>query len=861
MANDRKLPEEIVNLRSLWNAFSARDCLWGIFFGSLGAVSASTGRAWVEQLWAGALRSATVRVPNFRAPIIAAMLALLALILPSFWKKTACLAESWRVGLVRGPGTVWALVAFSYWMSRAYLLAFFSVGVAFEIFSDYRDQRRKRESYSLEQIGKWVPHLMKSSASHIQFDKPIQTWEQDAVGRQAFVETILTRVLVNGEPAVGITADFGEGKSSVLHLIRTSIEEGNGAIAVPFRTWLPGSEDTFLSSLFGTATAAIRTRYFLPSWRSAFRRYGRAVLGVMPSSWALIRDVLPLDSQSSQIEELSRLFSRLPIRVVFLLDEIDRMHEEELIVLLKILRGAPELPNVGYICAFNKEALAKLVSPNDPQFGCRYLDKFFPVQLQLPRIDGDLRERLFSDRVSTFIESELVFHSQAAKKRFDDMRNNLWYSALESRLTNFRSIGQVLRGFQNSLHVLKDEVNIFDLLVIECLRMLLPSTYEFVYQNGRHFHEPPRGIERWNRTQHELDEEARRKAASNAFDAYFAGLSGDDRELARNLLSWIFPSVKAYVREKSKRLGPLMLQDSEGERRISDYTFFSRYFNYAVPSTMFGEKEMGEFIAAISQSSEEEIGTRVDETLPPTERDDLRRIHFLRRLMARASQIPDKQAGWLANAMGERTTSMLSDHIAYQVTKGVVLSLASRFQGTPQMQRVLDDVVERAGSDRFASDIVYSSVSARETTDEVTNWEDFDAEQIKKVFGGRMRLRHAPPVSGILASNLDDPLAFSRWRFYVSEDAPYISEFFKSAFDFSVENLGMFLLWLLPGNGGYENGAIKFIESFYSPVSDIVSRLKNAEKDNMQWLPNHSDAIKRFWDFLNHERPGEFPAP
>jgi len=754
----------------------------------------------------------------------------LVLVLGRFLKKSACLIRSWREGIIRGTGVVWTVAAFSYWTIGKHLLVLTSVVALFEVLSDFRERRRKRESYSLDQIAEWVPHQARGSVSAIGFDKPIQTWEQDAVGRRQFVETVLARVFVNGEPAIGITADFGEGKSSVLTLIRISIDQGDRAIAVPFRTWLPGSEETFLDSLFGTATAAIRTRYFLPSWRSTFGRYGRAVLGVMPKSWALIRGLLPSESQSNQIEELTHLFSRLPVRVVFLLDEIDRMHEEELTVLLKILRGAPELSNVSYICAFSKEALARLVSAEDPQFGCRYLDKFFPVQLQLPRIDEDLRESLFSDRMSELLAREQVFHTDAAKKRFDDIRNSLWYSALESRLANFRSVGQVLRGFENSLHVLKNEVNVFDLLVIECLRMLLPSTYEFVYQNGRYFHETSGGIERWNRTQQEIDQEARKKAASTALDAYFEGLSRTDYELARDLLSRIFPLIKAYFREKTKGLGPLMIQDSEGERRISDPNFFSRYFIYAVPATMFGEKEMDEFIAAIREANKETIGARVDATLPETGRDDLRRIHFLRRLIARISQVPDKQAGWLASVMAERTSEMLSDHVVYQVIKGVVLALAARFQGTPELQRVLQDVVEKAGSDRFASDIVYSSVSSRGAADEVTNWDGFDSEQIKKVFGMRMRLRHPKPVSEILASNPDDPLAFSRWRFYVPEDMPYLIEFFRSAFDFSIENLGIFLQWLLPGNVAYEGGAIKFIEGFYSPVSDIVQRLKNAEE-------------------------------
>jgi len=67
------------------------------------------------------------------------------------------------------------------------------------------------------------------------------------------------------------------------------------------------------------------------------------------------------------------------------------------------------------------------------------------------------------------------------------------------------------------------------------------------------------------------------------------------------------------------------------------------------------------------------------------------------------------------------------------------LQLAARFQGTPTFQRVLERVVRDAGSDRFASDIVYSAVSQRDLADEVTNWDGFDSERVKKVFGDRMK--------------------------------------------------------------------------------------------------------------------------
>jgi len=841
-------------VRSLWTRFRTRELLWGVAYGSLAAVLFDAARKWLSTLWDAGSGTALLSNRSSQAPIGVALIAAFCLIFPRFCRKSACLFRSWRAGLIRGTTLVWALAAFLYWIQRSHLLLFALIGTAFEAITDAWDPVRRRQEYSPRQIAEWIPRGAKSSISDIGFDKPIETWKEDAVGRQDFVATVLTRILVDSAPALGISADFGEGKSSVLHLIQSSIERGGKAIAVPFRTWLPGSEDTFLESLFGTATARIRKKYFLPSWRSVFKKYGRIVLGVVPRSWDFLAHFLPSDTQSEQIEELTELFSHLPVRVVFLLDEIDRMHEEELAVLLKILRGAPELTNVSYVCAFSKDALARLISRDDLQFGYRYLDKFFPVQLPLPRIDGDLRDRLFTGRLSDILDLEKVFPSEGARKKFDDARTSLWYSALKDRLTNFRAMGQLLRGFHNSLHVLKSEVNVFDLLVIECVRMLLPGTYEFIYQNGRYFHDSPGGIERWNRTQgFEIEDGARKKAISSGLEAYFDKLGREDRELALALLSRIFPSVKDYNREKSKGLGPLVISDSTEERRISDANFFSRYFEYAVPATMFGEREMDDFIASVHEADERGIGSVLDTTLPDNEPDDLRRIHFLRRLRTRVAEIPAKQARLLAVAMAERTLGMLSDHIAYQVLKGDVLALAAHFQGTPKLQEVLAEVVQAAGSDMFASDIVYSSVSAREKADEITNWNGFDAEEIKKAFGSGMRLRHPRPVSNLLPSDGDHPLSFSRWRVYVPEDVPYLSDYFKTAFDFSPQNLGIFLQWLLPGNVGYQGSPIKFVEGFYSPASDIVARLKKAEQDGVKWSPEHAAAIQRFREFLEAE--------
>jgi len=163
--------------------------------------------------------------------------------------------------------------------------------------------------------------------------------------------------------------------------------------------------------------------------------------------------------------------------------------------------------------------------------------------------------------------------------------------------------------------------------------------------------------------------------------------------LARNLLSRIFPSVREYFREKSKGALPLSLRDSDEERQISDPNFFPRYFSYTVPATMFGEREMVVFLSSIeSAASEEALHAAVEKAWPVAERDDLRRIHFLRRLCSMAPQISKQQAAWLAVDMAKRTSEMQSEHVVYQVTKGLVFALAARSQRHPEFQRILGRV-------------------------------------------------------------------------------------------------------------------------------------------------------------------------
>ncbi len=170
-------------------------------------------------------------------------------------------------------------------------------------------------------------------------------------------------------------------------------------------------------------------------------------------------------------------------------------------------------------------------------------------------------------------------------------------------------------------------------------------------------------------------------------------------------------------------------------------------------------------------------------------------------------------------------------------------------------------LISEAGSDRFASEIVFYSTNNRTNNNIISNWTGVDESKLKDAFAQRMRERHPVPMSSSVDLKADDILAFTRWLAFTPNDKSYVIEYFRGAFEADPNNLGAFLLWLLPGNVSYEGSPIKFVEGVY-PVTDIAQRLEQAEANGFNWTPHHALAVSRFWEFLHNEPPApQQPTP
>lgn len=178
---------------------------------------------------------------------------------------------SWRAGLISALGVAWFLasgIAFTLLSVTGSLLAVLvlTLGVAATVITSQRDLRLGQNSL----IGQADP------------DEPISARDQDILGRDAVVASIVRAVVEDGTPVVALTGAFGDGKTSVLNLLSKALAGRKDVICIRFSTWLPMDEKTLVSTLLGTVLSNLEKTLVISEVKRDLTAFTRLLFAVLP---------------------------------------------------------------------------------------------------------------------------------------------------------------------------------------------------------------------------------------------------------------------------------------------------------------------------------------------------------------------------------------------------------------------------------------------------------------------------------------------------------------------------------------------------------------------------------------------------
>jgi hypothetical protein len=700
---------------------------------------------------------------GYRKYFIVIVLALILAASPYLWRLIMRSVRSWWSGVICGMRLICLAFGFIIFLLRPQftLPTIFSVLTLFlgtlliantrYLIAISEGQRLPKE----DEICVPDTEIKLRGTKPIESDDPIKDWCEDILDRVQIVNALTFNLLIARSPVVALFAPLGAGKTSVLNLLRRHLE--HKAIVVSFSTWLPGSGEVLTASLLSDIAEKCSRTYIVPGLRRKTRKLAGALARSIPP-FSAFSDLISDTTQQEDIEILSTAITRLPKRVIVLLDELDRMDSEEVSSLVKVLRGISASPNLSFVCAGDRRRIEEALMGEFDATTHEYFEKFFPVSVSMAELDAAALRELSLQRVLSAFRLQGWFDVPADQDEFSIEFRKLWNDCFSPFLSTVRAIGMLANNVGVASRRLRDEVNPIDLALLELIRQFEPVIYENIWEH--------RGIltegEDWTSAEYRFRTDEQRATIGEELLKRINSAEKDPERLAsvKRMMHRMFPKFSKIDKE---RFHSETGSKTDKHRRISDPDIFPAYFRYQLPDTVFSNRQISEFAKSISGTQGKQTRSIFDETFNSMEKGDRRRADFLDKLSTELKDVPLSSSQDVAFECMAVADQLVYDSMFVAIGEaGHVLRIIIRTtERTPLNERAafLSKCLEEATDDTMAFRILTVLPKPGQDFNLQITSKDLYPSFIK-----RMRKRYGPEID---ATTIDlttsDPQAFNWW--------------------------------------------------------------------------------------------------
>jgi hypothetical protein len=347
----------------------------------------------------------------------------------------------------------------------------------------------------------------------LRLDRPLRSGTAlgaDALGRQAFasrVAEVLRRITPDEGLVVSVEGPWGSGKTSVLAMVEELLRaepDGERPLVVHFNPWLIGDRDALLRQFLASVAKAVRlTDHAKEGKRVAkeLKTYSKAfdVLKLIPGAepWAsIVKSVLESVGDASEAafdykmpdvearkHALEQALRKFPRRIVVLIDDLDRLYPAEVYEMVRIIKAVGDLPNVGYVLAWDEKFVSAALEKLQVPFAAAYLDKVVQVRLPVPSLS-------FTQRVDQMNQGLARLPSEAHEAFFPngtERHGMVFHHGLSELMEHPRDVVRLFDVVMSIEPELRGEVHLADLIGLATLMTKAPSVFSLLRRTPQAF--------------------------------------------------------------------------------------------------------------------------------------------------------------------------------------------------------------------------------------------------------------------------------------------------------------------------------------------------------------------------------------
>ena len=478
-------------------------------------------------------------------------------------------------------------------------------------------------------------------------DRPIDTGEQDLLGRLSFSEQLGKAIYeYDGKDGlvIGLFGKWGIGKTSIINMATNEIDklaknDKNKPLVMRFLPWNYSDKDNLISLFF----QSLKNKIDIQDDKQLKNKVGKALsdyagafdaLSLVPvvgSSVAVIlktlaqvqgTNLMKTEDLDETREKLEQELVQANKKIIIVIDDIDRLTNSQIRDIFQMVKQVADFPNVIYVLVMDRDVVRSALTEVQNVDGNEYLEKIVQVSFEIPELrKSKLHNILFAklDKIVHNLSNNIVCDKNYLSIVFEN--------CISPYINTLRDINRLINTFQFRYGFLHQETSFEDMLAITTLEVLEPELYKWIRNNkyavcgGLMY-----GL---------LSKRDNKQGYRKLYHDEFTNI-GIDPDIAIRCISTIFPVFAKDVNEYHYDYQSTL--DLKGKMRVADEGRFESYFMFdlediKVPRNLINTcifecdmEELSEVIEKINQKGDvvyflEEIKALVDEI--PYKRLDL----------------------------------------------------------------------------------------------------------------------------------------------------------------------------------------------------------------------------------------------
>ncbi|WP_426479298.1 KAP family P-loop NTPase fold protein [Chryseobacterium sp. CBSDS_008] len=282
---------------------------------------------------------------------------------------------------------------------------------------------------------------------------------------------------------IGINSEWGNGKSTILEMVKSELKENSDKIIVDFNPWMGFDKKVLIKDFFNSLSESLTENNI----SNEVYQYSEELVNATDNS--VLKTIKNIFYREKSLETLfnniNNKIKLLNKKIVVFVDDIDRLDNEEIFQLLKLIRNTANFQRTYFIMAYDREYVVGSINGINEYASVNYLDKIINTELTLPYFDRNILKEIFRlklvEKIGLDYKEQIDYALDIGMDNSDLFDYENVSNNFNDWISNIREIKKLVNSIYINFNGFFDEINFTDLFYIELLKLKYPYLYKLLY--------------------------------------------------------------------------------------------------------------------------------------------------------------------------------------------------------------------------------------------------------------------------------------------------------------------------------------------------------------------------------------------